>query len=88
MEGYRYNSLDSFWIIFVLIHVIGSALLTLLLNLPVGIILLNSLIWLCAAYMNRHKRAGIFLSGLGWSITLFLTLEQTLLSSPTIMLFS
>ena len=72
MEGYRYNSLDSFWIIFVLIHVIGSALLTLLLNLPVGIILLNSLIWLCAAYMNRHKRAGIFLSGLGWSITLFL----------------
>ena len=72
MEGYRYNSFDSFWIIFVLIHVIGSAFLTLLLNLPVGILVLNSIIWLCAAYMNHHRRAGIFLSGLGWSITLFL----------------
>ena len=72
MEGYHYNSFDSFWIIFVLIHVIGSALLTLLLNLPVGIIVLNSLIWIYAAYMYRHRKAGIFLSGLGWSVTLFL----------------
>ena len=72
MEGYHFNSFDSFWIIFVLIHVIGSALLTLLFHLPVGIIVLNSLIWIFAAYINRYRKAGIFLSGLGWSVTLFL----------------
>ena len=72
MDRYRSNSLDVFWICFVLIHVVGSAILTLLLRLPLGIIIFDSAIWIYLAYVNRQKKMGIFLSGLGWSVTLFL----------------
>ena len=86
MEEYRSNSFDSFWVGFMLIHVIGSAALTFILRMPLGIILINSLIWICSAYINRSRKAGIFLSGLGWSITLFLLTHMPVDYSASLLL--
>ena len=71
INEFRSNQLDHCWFCFVLIHILGSFILVILLGLPLGILLTNSLIWLYLAYVSWEKRAGFLLAALGWSATLY-----------------
>ncbi len=72
MKTYRPDSLNQVWLGFVLIHIVGSTVLVTAMGYSMGIILINSLLWGYIAYENRKEKAGIFLSALGWSLSLFL----------------
>ncbi|MDO4976208.1 MAG: CPBP family intramembrane metalloprotease [Eubacteriales bacterium] len=72
MNNYRSNKLDDIWLTVVLIHVIGSALVSFLLGIPYGLMIFDSIIWIYLAYVNRKKKAAIFLCALGWSVCLYL----------------
>ncbi len=71
MTELRTRALDQVWFWFVLIHIAGSAVLAILLGIHYGTVLAGSLPWIYCAWANRRARAGIFLSAVGWSVTMY-----------------
>ncbi len=71
MKTYRSNDLDHFWLYLILIHVIGSYFISFMLNMPYGLAILNSILWLYCAGANRGKRMAYVISAIGWSLSLY-----------------
>ncbi len=71
MNTYRSNDLDHFWLYIILIHVLGSFFISFTLNIPYGIMLLNSVLWIYTATANRSKKMGYIISAIGWSLSLY-----------------
>jgi len=72
MMGIRSRALDQVWFWFVLIHIAGSVALAVLLGIHYGTVLAGTLPWIYCAWANRKAGAGIFLSAVGWSVTMYL----------------
>ena len=76
MNNYHSNSLDQFWMWFVLIHIAGSALVAVCMASVPGYLMLNTIPWVYCAYAHKEGKMALLWSAIGWSCTLFLLVHM------------